>query len=481
MLEKIDSTKVFTYFEEISCIPRGSGNNTAISNYLVDFAKKHQLEYEQDACENVIIRKAGSKGFEDKPTVILQGHMDMVCEKEADCQHDFLKEPLDIQIDGDYVYAKGTTLGGDDGIAVAYALAILDDDTIVHPPIEVVITTDEETGMDGAIGLDASKLKGTYFINIDSEEEGTILTSCAGGMSVNGTYQLDRKEAEGIVIELTVSGMQGGHSGTEIDKNRENAVLSLGRMLAEMQNEKLCFDLISIDGGLKDNAIPRDAKAKILISDIEVFANIFDKIVKNMKNEVSANEPEACFAYVQKGMQKTKVFSNEVKQNLIFFLEQTPNGVQKMSAVIPGLVESSLNLGICRTEEKEVFLSFSIRSSVQSYKQYLGQRMKHLIESTGGAFEKKSEYPAWEYRADSPLRELCVKVYKEQYGESPKIEAIHAGLECGILADKNKALDMVSIGPDIYDIHTPKERLVISSTQRVYKFVLGILKEICQK
>lgn len=481
MLEKIDDTKVFTYFEEISRIPRGSGNNTAISNYLVDFARKHQLEYEQDQQENVIIRKKASKGYENKPTVILQGHMDMVCEKEINCKHDFLTEPLDLQIDGDYVYAKGTTLGGDDGIAVAYALAILDNDTIVHPAIEAVITTDEETGMDGAIGLDVSKLKGTWFINIDSEEEGTILTSCAGGMSVNGTYPLNREEKKGTVIELKVSGLQGGHSGTEIDKNRENAVLLLGRILNELKNEKVEFDIITIDGGLKDNAIPRDAVAEVLVTDVEAFEKQFTAVIGNLKKEVAASEPNAEMLCLEKGMQERRVFSKKVKENILLFFQLSPNGVQKMSAAISGLVESSLNLGICRTDEKDLFLSFSIRSSVQSYKQYLGEKMKQLIQLTRGHFEKKSEYPAWEYRADSPLRELCIKVYKEQYGEEPKIEAIHAGLECGILADKNKNLDMVSIGPDIYDIHTPKERLVISSTQRVYQFLLGILKEICEK
>ena len=479
MLEGIDSTKVFEYFEQISRIPRGSGNNTAISNYLVEFAKEHKLEYKQDSCENVIIWKKASKGQEDKPVVILQGHMDMVCEKEAGCDHDFTKEPLDLQMDGDFIYAKGTTLGGDDGIAIAYALAILADETIVHPALEVVITTDEETGMDGAIGLDTSVLKGSYLLNLDSEEEGTILTSCAGGMTVNGTFAWRKVEREGYPVTIQISGLKGGHSGTEIDKNRENAVMVLTRVLREMHANNIAFYLSAVDGGLKDNAIPRDAKSVILVKEKNGLESVLNQIVEKLKKEMENSEPEISVSYSVADRTKMHIIDKELTERMLFFFEQVPNGVQKMSAAIPGLVESSLNLGICKTTEEGLFVSFSVRSSVQSYKEYIGLRLKDLIYFLGGTFAKKSEYPAWEYRSESKLREIAVAVYEEQYKKSPVIEAIHAGLECGILAGKMPDLDIVSIGPDIFDIHTPKERLSISSTKRVYQFVLAVLEKIC--
>lgn len=479
MLEGIDSTKVFEYFEQISRIPRGSGNNTAISNYLVEFAKEHNLEYKQDNYENVIIWKEASKGQEDKPVVILQGHMDMVCEKEADCNHNFTKEPLDLQMDGDFIYAKGTTLGGDDGIAIAYALAILADDSIVHPALEVVITTDEETGMNGAIGLDASLLKGSYLLNLDSEEEGTILTSCAGGMTVNGTFTWEKVEREGYPVRIQISGLKGGHSGTEIDKNRENAVLVLTRLLREMRAENIVYYLSVIEGGLKDNAIPREAKAVVLVKESNHLKEVLNQMKVSLKKELESSEPELSISYHVEEKTKMYVADKTVTDHMLFFFEQMPNGVQKMSAAIPGLVESSLNLGICKATEEGLFVSFSVRSSMQSYKKYIETKLNDLICFLGGTFAKKSEYPAWEYRSESKLREIAIAVYEEQYKKTPVIEAIHAGLECGILAGKMSDLDIVSIGPDIFDIHTPKERLSISSTKRVYQFVLGILEKIC--
>lgn len=480
MLTELKPQKVFHYFEEISKIPRGSGNTTEISRYLVEFAKAHGLKYRQDEFENVVIWKDASVGCEGKPTVMLQGHMDMVCEKELASNHDFLKDPLELCVDGDYVYAKDTTLGGDDGIAVAYALAILEDDSLVHPPLEVVITTDEETGMDGAIGLSSEDLQSKYVINIDSEEEGTLLTSCAGGMTVNASFPIRKLKKEGYVVHITLSGLQGGHSGTEIDKNRENAVYMLGRMMTAMNHRNVEYRLMEINGGLKDNAIPRSAEMNVLVKEKEKSLAQINAIAEMIKKELQYSEPDATFTISVSEKQMTEIIEESVTKKVAFFLEQTPNGVQRMSAAIPGLVESSLNMGICKTDEHEVFFSFSLRSSIQSYKVYMRNKLMDLIQELGGIFEEKSEYPAWEYRADSKLRDIMVDVYKEQYGKEPKIEAIHAGLECGILAGKMPELDMVSIGPDIMDIHTPKERLVISSTQRVYEYLVRVLERICQ-
>lgn len=480
MLEGIDSTKVFTYFEEISNIPRGSGNNTAISNYLVDFAKEHKLSYEQDAYENVIIRKGASKGYEDKPVVMIQGHMDMVCEKEEGCDHDFTKDPLDLKREEDFIFANQTTLGGDDGIAIAYGLAILDDDTLMHPPIELVVTTDEETGMDGAIGLDVSALNGKYLINVDSEEEGVILTSCAGGMSVNGHFTWKRNKENGKRLTIQVGGLQGGHSGTEIHKNRENAVLLLGRVLRELVEKKVECSLISLDGGLKDNAIPRTAKAELLVPETELAKRALEDIDNMLVRELENSEQNFKLSVSFGEETEEYVASPKDFQSIVYFLCHVPNGVQKMSGAISGLVESSLNLGICKTKEDGIFVSFSLRSSLQSYKEYMALQLKDCIMQAGGQYAQKSEYPAWEYRKDSKLRQIASAVYEKQYGKQPVLEAIHAGLECGILSGKMPDLDMISIGPDIFDIHTPKEKMSISSAQRVYQFIIGILEALCE-
>lgn len=478
MLERIDDTKVFDYFEEISRIPRGSGNNKGISDYLAEFAKDHGLEYKQDTYENVIIWKKASRGLEDKPGVILQGHMDMVCEKGARINHDFTKESLDLQREGDFIFAKGTTLGGDDGIALAYCLAILADDTLVHPALEMVFTTDEETGMYGAIGLDASVLKGEYLINIDSEEEGTLLASCAGGMSVNGVFSGEKKEKTGDILKITVMGLKGGHSGTEIEKHRENATLLAARILNGLKTNQISFSLIRIEGGQKDNAIPRETTVEIMVEDKNTILEKMDEICLLLNREIQLQEPNFQVEMHWSEKAKAMVYTEEFTKKILFFFTHVPNGVQKMSSAIEGLVESSLNLGICHTNKEEIFVSFSLRSSLRTYKEYMCEQLKELIELLDGKFSKKSEYPAWEYRQDSKLREIMIKIFKEQYGKEPKIEAIHAGLECGILSGKKPELDIVSIGPDILDIHTPKERLSISSAQRVYQYLLEVLKNM---
>lgn len=486
MLEKIDDTGVFQYFEEISKIPRGSGNTDAISAYLVAFAKKHQLRYRQEDCGNVIIWKDASVGCEAAPTTMLQGHMDMVCEKESSVEHDFKKDPLQLRMNEQYIWAEGTTLGGDDGIAIAYALAILADSTIQHPALEVVITIDEETGMDGAIALETEDLKSKYFINLDSEEEGVLLTSCAGGMSVNGTFPIERQKKTGYVVSLRISGLQGGHSGTEIDKNRENAVLLQGRILhclQEAMEEKtgtgIC--LVELQGGKKDNAIPRDAESLVLVNHPTVASAALEEINEMLKCEMIGREPNIKVEYeVETTQSEMEVVDLAYTKEWIFFLNHVPNGVQKYSAVIPGLVESSLNLGICETKENMFYVSFSIRSSLQSYKAYIASLVKEMIVSARGRYEEKSAYSAWEYKVDSTLRSNMIAVYEEQYGVTPKVEAIHAGVECGILSGKMPELDMVSIGPDILDIHTPKEKMDIASAQRVYEYLKAVLRKICE-
>lgn len=480
VLEAIDYKKVFYYFEKISSIPRGSKNNENISNYLVEFAKEHSLTYIQDSYYNVTIFKEASKGYEEAPTVMLQGHMDMVCERENGCQHDFTREGLDLVVEGDFIYAKGTTLGGDDGIAIAYALAILEDDSMLHPALEVVITTDEEIGMQGAIGLDTARLKATYMLNIDSEEEGILLASCAGGMTSVCRLPMDTKKIQGHRVELHIAGLQGGHSGTEINKNRTNATLLMGRMLNFFKNQKLSFAIAHISGGLKDNAITREARVELVMEDLEALEAKRLEFLSMMKKELKTSEPNLTIVIQKEEFGEYEVLTEALKEKILFFLAYTPQGIQTMSADIEGLVESSLNLGIFTMPEQEIVFSYSVRSSVHSYKKYLGERLKALIEHLGGSYVEEGDYPAWEYKADSKLRELLCKVFEKQYGYSPKIEAIHAGIECGIIAGKMPEIDIVSFGPNIFDIHTPKERMSISSTIRVYDFIVHILEEICR-
>lgn len=486
VLEKIDYKKIFYYFEIISAIPRGSKYNEQISEYLVNFAKERNLKYIQDEFRNVIIFKNASIGYEESPVVMIQGHMDMVCEKESDCNHDFQTQGLELQMDGDFIYAKGTTLGADDGIAVAYALALLDDNTVKHPALEVVITTDEEIGMDGAIGLNTSVLKASYMLNIDSDVEGVILASCAGGMTsvctltIEKTGKYSRIEKRGIELEILIYGLQGGHSGAEIGKNRSNATLLLGRLLNQLKVENNSFDIITMRGGLKDNAIPREAIAQILVHP-ESITSVKEKlkiIFKTIKDELKTSDPNVSLKIIEKNTGTYKVLTEELSKSILFMFQYTPNGVQTMSSDIDGLVESSLNLGIFAIEETGVIFSYSVRSSVGSYKRYLGEKLKQLIEHLHGSYSIKSEYPAWEYKKESKLRDIVYEVFEGQYGYSPKVEALHAGLECGIIAGKMPNIDIVSLGPNMYDIHTPKERLSVSSSIRVYDFIVKALEAL---
>lgn len=480
VLDEIDYMNVFHYFEEISNIPRGSGNNQPMSDYLVAFAEEHNLNYTRDEALNVIITKEATKGYESCPTLILQGHMDMVCEKKSDSDHDFLTEGLELCIEDDYLFANGTTLGGDDGIAVAYGLAILSSDSIEHPRLEVVITTDEEVGLIGATNLDVSSLKGTYMINLDSEEEDILLTGCAGGMRAVCKLPLSFKKTEGKKISVQVKGLLGGHSGSEIDKNRVNADILLGRLLFDLR--KHSFELLSVSGGLKDNAIPREALAELIVKEEDSYdlINEIKFLLEKYKNEYRANEPDLTIAIQQGEEKEYLVMDEKTKENVLFMLLQTPNGIQVMSPNINGLVESSLNLGVLKMEEGEIEFSYSVRSSLSSYKWFLNDKLQNLVTFLGGTYEYYGEYPGWEYKKNSKLRDIYSNAYRELYGKEIKVETIHAGLECGIIAEKIKDLDIISVGPDMFDIHTTEERLSISSTKRVFDLLLKVLKDFAE-
>lgn len=477
VLENLEPKKVFYYFEELCNIPHGSGNVEAISNYLKAFAEERGLEVIQDHVKNIIIIKEASAGYEAEPPVIIQGHMDMVAVHKPELDIDMTKEPLKLKVDGDRVYAEGTSLGGDDGIAVAYALAILDDDNMKHPRLEVVITVDEETGMDGAREIDLSMLKGSRLLNIDSEEEGIFLTSCAGGARVDCRLEPEFTKQQGILYELNVCGLAGGHSGVEIHKERGNANKLAGRLLWHLYLEEMEIGLVSMQGGLADNAIPRETVMELVVavSQEEAFETKVRAFEAEVKAELATKDPGFKVELKKCGeAEKLAVCGNEFGV-LAAFLNALPNGVQAMSADIPGLVETSLNLGILKLET-DLQLGISVRSSIESSKQALIEKLMAVVVLAGGEAGVRGEYPGWAYRVDSPLRDKMITLYEEMYGEKPQVEAIHAGLECGLLAGKIKDLDCVSFGPNMSNIHTTEEYLSVASTERVWKYLVRLLE-----
>ena len=497
VLSQLEPAGVFRFFEEICSIPHGSGNVERISDYLKKFAKDRGLFCIQDELKNIIIKKKGSAGYEDKEPAIIQGHMDMVAVKKPDSDIDMKKDGLRLAVDGDFLFAEGTSLGGDDGIAVAYALALLDDDSLEHPPLEVIITVDEETGMDGAIGIDLDCIKGRRMLNLDSEEEGIFLVSCAGGSKVSLGMDVCREEEETSACRYTilVDGLIGGHSGTEINKGRVNSNLLMARILDELK--KLFGDLclVTMEGGLADNAIPRRTEAVIELPSVEAvdLEKYFAVISKELHVELDSREPKMMLS-LEKCLSKTNLsyegctpvhsedflpaVSEEETGRIIRYLLALPNGVIEMSADIPGLVETSLNVGIVRLDENGMETVISVRSNIESAKRMLIHRLEAVAALAGADISVNGDYPGWSYRKDSPLRDKMIQVYKGMYGVEPKVEALHAGLECGILASKLEGLDCVSFGPNIHDIHTTEERLEIGSTKRCWEYILELLKHL---
>lgn len=480
-LSTLEPRKVFKYFEEISCIPRGSGNTNRISDYLADFASAHSLKYRQEQCGNIIIWKNGTAGYENSAPVMLQGHMDMVCEKTEESKHDFMKEPLELSTVDDFIFARGTTLGADDGIAVAFALAVLESDDIPHPPLECVFTVDEEVGMDGAKALDMSVLKARKLINLDSENEGVFFTSCAGGLRGNLTVPVRYVEHTGVKYKIFISGLNGGHSGGEIDKYNANAIILIGRLL-HFLGTKMKFHILMMQGGLMDNAIPREASCQVLVSgeDSANFEKITADFEKTIKNEYKANEKNLMIYCDNLGESTEKVLSTRMQERVIFLLNTVPDGVQKMSqeASTRGLVETSLNFGIMRLNDEEFTLEAALRSSISSEKYALSDKLRYLTETIGGKYEERGDYPAWEYNENSELVPLVKSIYEKQYKNEPVIKGIHAGLECGIIYHALQPIDIVSFGPQINGAHTPKEKLSVSSTGRTWKLLKELLKEL---
>ncbi len=472
-LKGLKPEKVFEYFEAISSIPRGSGNTDKIRDYCVAFAKQRNLEYICDDYGNIIIFKNAVINKSTEP-VIIQGHLDMVWEKNEKSNINFETDGLELIVDGDFICANGTTLGGDDGIAVSMSLALLDSNDIPHPPLEIVFTSDEEVGMTGANGIDCSVLKGKRMINLDSEAEGTLWVSCAGGVRADIGLAVEYTENNNQVYEISVSGLHGGHSGAEIHNGYRNANKVIGEVLADLK-EKIDFSIIDIGGGTADNAITRSAFCVVATDDDIVSA--FETVAEEIKEKIKDTDPDAEIN-VSIIENIDKCITDASTCDVISLLNDLPSGVISMSKEIDGLVETSLNLGIMKHSDGRFGCSFSVRSGVDGEKDKLCERLEGIAKKHSASINFYSSYPAWEFKKDSLLRDMMAETYKESYGKEMIVTAIHAGLECGLFCGKIKGLDCVSFGPDIFDIHTPCEKLSISSTERTWNYLLKVLEKL---
>lgn len=475
-LSHLKPERVFYYFEQICAVPRGSGNQEKIKEFCMDFAERHSLRARSDEANNVVIYKKATVGYEDAAPIILQGHLDMVCQKENDCDIDFLQDGIRPYVDGDEVKALHTTLGADNGIAVAMILAILEDEQAVHPALEAVFTTDEEIGMIGADKLSVSDLSGRRMINLDSEDAGTLTVSCAGGSDCEVSLPIQRTNVSGTKVIVTLTGLKGGHSGVEIHTGRINADRLAGRVLCEIQ--KICdYQLLSVSGGDKGNAIPREARIELVVSDAEDFVKKAEVYFEHLQSEMAEREPDfvPLLSVAEQG--DFAVLNGTSRQKVLFLLLHAPNGVMQMSATVDNLVETSLNLGIFHISDDCVDALFSLRSNQSTALSFLEERLLHFAEYLGCKAKISGYYPPWEFCKDSVLQRLYQKVYREMYGKAPIVTAIHAGLECAVFASKIRNLDCISIGPDMKDVHTVNERLSISSTEETYRLLLALLKE----
>lgn len=476
VLQGLEPQNVFDFFEQICAIPHTSRHEKALSDFCVAFARERALEHMQDEMGNVIIVKEATPGYEDVEPLMIQGHLDMVGDKTAECDLDLEKDGLRLRVDGDFISAEGTTLGGDDGIAIAYALAVLDAQDIPHPRIEAVMTVSEEIGLLGATAIDLSMCRGKRLLNIDSEEEGILTAGCAGGRRAYCSVPVKRVKLQGTCVHLRLEGLLGGHSGTEINKGRVNACVEMGRFLALLR-EQMEYGLFELYGGVKDNVIPKSADAGIVIGQekIDALRTVVTEFESQMRAEYGTADPELRLTTDERGQCERQVLDADSLGIVLEALNLMPNGVQSMSADLPGLVETSLNMGTAELKEEELRLNESIRSSVTSAKEQMARKVRMLIGRLGGTVEFSGDYPAWPYAKDSKLREICVEIFERQYGRKPEVTVIHAGLECGILSDKLPGLDCISMGPDLLDIHTPQERMSIASVARTWEYLKAIL------
>lgn len=467
---------VFKYFEEISAVPRGSGFMDKIADYCVKFAKSHRLRVIRDAANNVVIYKDATPGYENAKPIILQGHLDMVWQKDEDCTIDFEKDSLIIDTDGEYVFAKGTTLGADNGIAVAMIMSILESDNIAHPALEAVFTTDEEVGMLGASALDTGILSGKRMINLDSEDPEVLTVSCAGGSDFTMEIPVYRKAMPGKLVTMRLGGLMGGHSGIEINAGRVNASILAGRVLYHIR--KICdFEIVSLSGGTKANAIANTFEAQLVTKDEKALSDALSGYLDSVRKEISDREPDFSFDVEYENEGTYQVIDAPTDEEIVRMLFLSPNGVCEMSASIENLVETSLNLGILKTEDSTIGVQYALRSNKASALFALEEKMCAFAEAIPCRTKIGGRYLPWEFMPDSPLKNLCIKTYRELYGTEPCVAAIHAGLECATFSANIKGLDCIAIGPEILDAHTTKERLNVASVKKIYDLVIKILEK----
>lgn len=478
VLNGYEPASVLGFFEDICNIPHISYHEKELSDYCVNFAKERGLYVEQDELGNVIIIGEATPGYEAVEPIMIQGHLDMVGDKLPECDIDMEKESIRIMVDGDYITADGTTLGGDDGIAVAYGLALLDAKDIPHPRLECVFTICEETGLEGATAIDLSCCKAKRLLNIDSEDEGVFTAGCAGGMRADCKIPVKTIAKNGVVCEVKTTGFLGGHSGIDIDRGRANANVMLGRYFLFLK-EKVSSHVIAMSGGVKDNVIPKNAMAEFAVAetDVEALKKATDDFNAVIRAEYGVTDADIALVLRVKETADCVVLDEDSQEKAITALNLMPNGVQAMSQDLPGLVETSLNMGVMKIDADGIHTCFSIRSSVETAKEYLASKLEQITKSLGGEISYHGKYPGWEYARESKLRDLCLKVWEQQTGITPKVDVIHAGLECGLLASKIEGLDCISMGPNMRNVHTPDEVISISSVGRVWEFLKAFLAE----
>ena len=480
VVENLKPKIVWKHFDQITKIPRCSKHDEKIREYILGFAKKNNLKIKTDKSGNVVIIKSASKGMEKKPTVILQGHMDMVCEKNSDVVHDFSKDPIKLKLKGDILTADGTTLGADNGIGLAISLAILEDNTLKHGPIEALFTVDEETGLTGAFAMESNMLTGKILLNLDSEDFGVITVGCAGGgdskIQLPIKTQSVNRNMESLAVK--VSGLRGGHSGVDIHEQRGNAIKLLTRILWKAGDD-FRFYLTEIKGGDKHNAIPREAYAKISIekSEKNKFISTIKGEEKNIFEEIKPIDPKFKLDIEDIGKLPTTL-TKDSQSKLLNLLHGLPHGIDKMSYDIPTLVETSTNLATVSVNENEAVIGLSTRSSIKTALQDFRDRIHAVAELSGAKVTEEKPYPGWKPNLNSNVLKLSKKIFKDMYNLEPKVEAIHAGLECGIIGEKFPGMDMISIGPTIKYPHSPEEQLHISTVDKFYKYVLKILENV---
>ena len=468
-INELKPKNVWKFFEEISQIPRCSGDEKAISDYLLDFAKKRNLEARQDEALNIVMRKKASPGFEDKDIIALQAHMDMVCVKEDDSDHDFSKDPIKLIVDGDYVTADKTTLGADDGMGVAYILAVFDDENLKHGPLEAIITTGEETSMVGANALDTSDIKAKYLLNIDSEEDGILTVGCAGGLDLEITWANEFEEKEGQVLKLEISGLSGGHSGMEIDKARLNAIKALGRLLVDIKDLQIC----DFSAGVKRNAIAANAWAIFTTSDKENSTEEINKRISQILNEYKDTDPNAKIS-LKESSWDNKALSKDLSKNIINALFTMPDGLVKKHQ---GEIITSSNLGILNHDENGTLVSLMARSQIDSAKENLANIAIKIVEQFAGKATIKSSYTGWQ-KEETKLEKVLNKIWKEENGSDMEIATTHGGLECGLFKGTLKEVEMISFGPEIHGAHSPAEEVDIKSVEKNYKLLVRALERI---